>query len=116
MPGTGRTGRSRAEKEIPMHPHDHDQRRRRRRIDRRLAAVVTLVVTGVIAGAAYAEFPSQRPPNYAPTGFLVSNNRVEDISVSDFARTVNPDGARFVIFHTNRPAGYVGPWHTHPGL
>jgi hypothetical protein len=62
------------------------------RVRWRILTATMLVIAGVATSAAYAAWPAQRPPTYAPNGFLVVNNRVPDVSVADLARSVNPDG------------------------
>src|SRR2546422_2604275 len=58
-----------------------------------LALVVGLVGSVLAGGVAYATrlFPPQLPPRSAALGFLVSNNRIEDIPVEAGGRAPAPD-------------------------
>src|SRR3989449_5944007 len=64
-----------------------------------LALVVGLVGSVLAGGVAYAThlFPPQLPPGSAALGFLVSNNRIEDIPVEPVARAANPDRSRMFV-------------------
>jgi hypothetical protein len=83
-----------------------------------LALVFGLVGGVVVAGGvAYAThlFPPQLPPGSAPVGFLVSNNRIEDVPVEALARAANPDGSRLFVQHVVFTPGQTTGWHSHPG-
>src|SRR2546428_10276286 len=58
-----------------------------------LALVVGLVGSVLAGGLAYAThlFPPQLPPGSAALGFLVSNNRIEDIPVEAVAPVAQSD-------------------------
>src|SRR2546428_9151038 len=81
-----------------------------------LALVVGLVGSVLAGGLAYAThlFPPQLPPGSAALGFLVSNNRIEDIPVEAVAPAANPDGGRMVVQHAIFAPGQSPRWHTHP--
>src|SRR3989442_11451730 len=61
-----------------------------------LALVVGLVGSVLAGGLVYAThlFPPQLPPGSAALGFLVSNNRIEDIPAEPVAPPPNTAGSR----------------------
>src|SRR2546422_10544254 len=85
-----------------------------------LALVVGLVGSVLAGGVAYAThlFPPQLPPGSAALGFLVSNNRIEDIPVEAGARAAHPGGGRGFGQHASFAPGQATRMHnqSRPGF
>src|SRR5258706_8693080 len=84
---------------------------------KRLILLVTLVVAGVTAIAAYAALPSRTvPPAGVPVGTLAGATPVNVFSVDAFTRAINQaHGTTAVLQHLVFTPGQSTLWHTHPG-
>jgi quercetin dioxygenase-like cupin family protein len=82
-----------------------------------LILLVTLVVAGVTAIAAYAALPSRTvPPAGVPVGTLAGATPVNVFSVDAFTRAINQaHGTTAVLQHLVFTPGQSTLWHTHPG-
>jgi len=84
---------------------------------KRLVFLVTLVVAGATAIAAYAALPSRTvTPTLVPAGTLAGATSVDVYSVDAFTRAINQaHGTTAVLQHVTYTAGQQTLWHTHPG-
>jgi len=84
---------------------------------KRLILLVTMVVAGVTAIAAYAALPSRTvPPAGVPIGTLAGATPVNVFSVDAFTRAINQaHGTTAVLQHLVFAPGQSTLWHTHPG-
>src|SRR5438445_2714090 len=84
---------------------------------KRLILLVTMVVAGVTAIAAYAALPSRTvPPSGVPLGTLAGQTPVNVLSVDAFTRAINQaHGTNAVLQHLKFASGQSTLWHTHPG-
>src|SRR3989442_13882412 len=81
-----------------------------------LALVVGLVGSVLAGGLVYAThlFPPQLPPGSAALGFLVSNNRIEDIPVEADPPAANPAGSPAFVQNAILAPGQPTRWRTQP--
>jgi quercetin dioxygenase-like cupin family protein len=84
---------------------------------KRLVFLVTLVVAGATAIAAYAALPTRTiAPGGIPAGTLAGATSVDVYSVDAFTRAINQaHGTTAVLQHVVYTPGQQTLWHTHPG-
>jgi quercetin dioxygenase-like cupin family protein len=84
---------------------------------KRVVLLVSLVVAGVTAIAAYAALPTRTvAPASVPIGTLAGQTSMDVYSVDAFTRAINQaHGSTAVLQHVVYSPGQNTLWHTHPG-